>query len=171
MAAPAPYHHSCHQWSLCLLMATLSWTKGMPCLIPSLGPDCSGFPPLHILVLTCQAKFPHDLGLSVSSVWNTGVCLSFSPLACTSPFQCSLPSACAPSCHPWGGGVLFYFFIGSRTLPQQSPQGQASSLLSVFLYLGCSGYWTGTVTETQFHTVEPPLHWGNWKWSGEHWVV
>lgn len=177
MAAPAWLLHatlvatSCHctfWWSLCHL---LSWIKEH--LAPSLlGPNCSGFPPLHIFVLTClsgQASprlgaFPCFL-----SVWNTCVCLSLSPLACTSPLQCSFLKVWAPFCHPWvgEGGCYFYFFYRRRDLATaESPQGQAS----LFLYLGCSECWPGSVTETS-HSVEPLIHWVDWRGSGEHWLI
>lgn len=59
--------------------ATLSQLgQRTPRFIPSLGPDCCGFPPLHILVLLCQTCFPWLGAFPLSFVClEQGVCLSF----------------------------------------------------------------------------------------------
>jgi hypothetical protein len=153
MATPAPCHLTCQQYSLC---HPLTGPKG-PCSILSLGPDCRGFPPNppHILCLLVRPGFPTTWGFPGSSVClEHGVCLSRSPSAYTSPFVQSSQRLCSVF-HPFGGGgsVIFIFHRRWDLATAESSQEHASSLLYIFLYLGCSGYWPGTVAETQFYTL------------------
>lgn len=142
----------------------------MPCSVPSLRPVCSGFPPCIACAHLSDQVSPR-LGAfqCLLSVWNTG---SAFPVAHRHEphIRCSLPNVCALCSIHGEGGVIFIFHRRWDLSTADSSQEHAPSLLYIFLYLA----W---VLARHCHrnsvpySVEPLLHWVNWKGSGEHCLI
>ena len=121
--------------------------------------SCPWLPLLHATLLASSTHYAipslDQRDLAPSFLWGLPAEVSSrSPSAYTSPFVQSSQRLCSVF-HPFGGGgsVIFIFHRRWDLATAESSQEHASSLLYIFLYLGCSGYWPGTVAETQFYTL------------------
>lgn len=131
--------------SMPLLIATsdpcASWL-GQRGRIPAPGPDCSGFPDL-IFLPAYSCSHLSDQASACLRTFTTVFCLLSGFSFTSSAYHLFI---CTPCCHPFGM-LLVVIFCRGRSLPQ-TPRKDEHLLLCSFLYLGCSGYWTDTATET-----------------------